>query len=593
MSQKLLRIKALIGLFFKGLHEEGPAMTMQKLTRFLKRRTRSRYARFIPDHEELVEQREQIDVGLISLLVPLYNTPERYLEQLCDSIVLQSYRFFEVCFADASDAEHRYVGEYINSLNDIRIRYMKVKNRGISANTNAAATLATGELYAFCDHDDILSEDAFYHIIKAYEKTDADYIYSDEALFENDYKMPTATHFKPDFSPHYLTSCNYICHLSAIKSELFKKLGGLRPEFDGSQDHDLILRAYDAGASFHHVKKILYYWRVHAGSTSGGTAAKPFVQKSCEAAVADSLDRRRIRADVEKGLFPSTCHVKYKVISGVKVSIIIPTCDHAYDLERCITSIYQKTDYKHFEIIIVENNSKQAATFELYNDLKQTYNNLIVVKYEGAFNFSKICNTGAMAATGEHILLLNNDVEVISPGWLGEMLGLSCQDEVGAVGAKLLYPDGRLQHGGVIVGLGGYAGHSHKYFAADKSGYMFRIGCVNNFSAVTGACLMVKRRLYRQLSGLDENFAVAYNDVDFCLRLLELGLYNVYTPYAQLYHHESLSRGLDTRGEKKIRFTAEQQLLYDRYGDSLKDDRFYNPGLTLDSEDFAENLMGL
>ncbi len=593
MSQKILRIKALVALFFKGLREEGFSMTLQKLGKFLKRRTRSRYGRFIPSHEELEEQREQIDIGVISLLVPLYNTPMEYLEQLCDSVILQSYRFFELCIADASDVEHSYVGEYINSLKDIRIRYIKVKNSGISANTNAAATLATGELYAFCDHDDILAPDAFYQIIKAYEKTGADYIYSDEALFDKDYKLPIATHFKPDFSPHYLLSCNYICHLSAVKREMFMSLGGLRPKYDGSQDHDLVLRVYENGGSFYHIHKILYYWRVHDNSTSKGTEAKPFVQSSLELTVSDYLERKRIRAEVTEGLFPSTCHVRYKFTTGIKVSIIIPTCDHAFDLERCVDSIYQKTEYRHFEIILVENNSKQPATFELYKDLKQRYENLIITKYEGSFNFSKICNTGAMAATGDHILLLNNDVEVISPEWLGEMVGLSSQEEVGAVGAKLLYPDGRLQHGGVIVGLGGYAGHSHKYYAGDKSGYMFRIGCINNFSAVTGACLMVKRRLYRELSGLDEKFAVAYNDVDFCLRLLALDLYNVYTPYAVLYHHESLSRGLDTHGEKKERFTMEQKLLFSRYGDSLKQDRFYNPGLTLDSEDFAENLSGI
>ncbi len=568
-------------------------MTMQKLTKFLKRRTRSRYGRFIPSYEELEEQREQIDIGLISLLVPLYNTDKEHLEQLCDSLLLQSYRFFELCFADASDVDHSYVGEYIKSLNDIRVNYIKVKNSGISANTNAAATLATGEYFAFCDHDDILAPDAFYQIAKAFETTKADFIYSDEALFDTDYKMPTATHFKPDFSPHYLLSCNYICHLSVVKKEIFIKLGGLRPAFDGSQDHDFILRVYDEGCSFYHLQKILYYWRVHSGSTSGGTAAKPYVQLATETAVSEHLARRRIRAEVVTGLFPSTCHVKYKVTNGVKVSIVIPTSDHAEDLRRCVESIYQKTTYPHFEIILVENNSKDQKTFDLYAELKQTYGSIVVAKYEGGFNFSKICNTGAMAATGEHILLLNNDVEVISPDWLYEMLGLSCQDEVGAVGAKLLYPDGRLQHGGVIVGLGGYAGHSHKYYAADKSGYMFRIGATNNFSAVTGACLMVKRRLYRQLSGLDEQFAVAYNDVDFCLRLQSLGLYNVYTPYAVLYHHESLSRGLDTKGEKRERFTREQELLYSRYGDSLEKDPFYNPGLTLDSEDFAENLIGI
>ncbi len=590
MSQKIQRIKALIALFFKNIKEEGLGFTMKKTLGFVKRRTKSRRGRFLPSYEELEEQRETIDIGLISLLLPLYNTPMEYLEQLFDSIQLQSYRFFEVCIADASDADHAYVGEFVNSINDLRFRYMKVKNSGISANTNAASTLATGDLVAFCDHDDILAEDAFYHIITAFVETGADYFYSDEALFDTDYKLPTATHFKPDFSPHYLLSCNYICHLSAVRRSLFSELSGLRPQFDGSQDHDLILRVYDAGGKFHHISKILYYWRVHSGSTSGGTDAKPFVKKAAMSAIEEHLKRRKIRGEVAEGLFPSTYHVKYRVMSGVGVSIVIPTCDHADDLRRCVESIMEKTTYRFFEIILVENNSKDPATFELYRELTEKHKNITVLQYEGEFNFSKICNAGAAVATCDHILLLNNDMEVIAPDWLGEMVGLSCREEVGAVGAKLLYPDGRLQHGGVITGLGGHAGHSHKYYAASKSGYMFRIGCINNYSAVTGACLMVKRRLYRTLGGLDEQFAVAFNDVDFCLRLLKLGLYNVYTPFAELYHHESLSRGLDTKGEKKVRFDSEMELLRSRYGDSLTKDPFYNIGLTLDSEDFGENM---
>ncbi len=567
--------------------------TLQKLKGFLKRRTRSRRGRFLPSYDELESQRESINIGIISLLVPLYNTPMEYLEQLCDSLVLQSYRFFEVCIADASDAEHGYVGEYISALNDMRFRYIKVDNNGISVNTNAAASLATGELVAFCDHDDLLSEDAFYHMISAFVETNADYIYSDEALFNTDYKLPTATHFKPDFSPHYLQSCNYICHLSVVRRSLFAELGGLRPEFDGAQDHDFILRVYDSGASFYHIKKILYYWRVHDGSTSGGTEAKPYVKSAAIRAIEEHLKRQNICAEVAEGLFPSTYHVKYRLTDDERVSIVIPTSDHADDLQRCVESIYQKTNYRFFEIILVENNSKEDKTFELYYELTQKHDNLTVVRYEGEFNFSKICNFGAQKATGEHILLLNNDMEVIAPDWLGEMVGYSCREEVGAVGAKLLYPDSRVQHAGVITGLGGFAGHSHKYYAGGKSGYMFRIGCVNNYSAVTGACLMVKRRLYTSLRGLDERFAVAFNDVDFCLRLLKEGLYNVYTPFAELYHHESLSRGLDTKGDKKERFDGERELLKSRYGEGLKQDRFYNPGLTLDSEDFAENLSGI
>ncbi len=586
MAQKLKRYSALTKLFFSSLSQEGPRETFKKLSRFTARRTRRKKGYLLPTEQELIFQRDSVNMGKISLVIVLYNTPQIYLEQLFDSLLLQSYRFFELCVADASDAQHAYVEPYIKSLSDARIRYTRVENAGISANTNAAAKLATGDYLAFCDHDDMLPENAFFELVTAFDETGADYIYTDEALFDKDYKLPTAIHYKPDLSPHYLLSCNYICHLSAVKRSLFIELDGLRSEFDGSQDHDFILRVMDSKAKIHHLPKVLYYWRVHSDSTAGGVEAKPYVEQAAIGAIEKHLERHALKMKVDKGLFPST----YRIIPTAiydKVSIVIPTSDHAQDLQRCVLSIIEKTTYRNYEIIIVDNNSTQPQTFELYDELKRNSRKIQVVTYEDKFNFSAICNFGASFATGKHILLLNNDVEVITPEWLFDMLTFSTLGDVGAVGAKLLYPDNRIQHAGVVTGLGGYAGHSHKYYARDKGGYMFRLGCVNNFSAVTGACLMVKTRLYNQVGGLDEKFAVAFNDVDFCLRLRKLNYYNVYTPYAELYHHESLSRGSDKKGDKLERFTTEQQLLYERYGEDLKRDPFYNIHLTLDSEDFA------
>ncbi len=431
-------------------------------------------------------------------------------------------------------------------------------------------------------------------VLQLREKGEPDgFLYSDEALFTKDIKKPMVGHFKPDYAPDYLLCCNYICHLAVFKRALYEQLGGERPECDGSQDHDLFLRLIEQTGGAAHLPQVLYYWRVHAGSTSGGTDAKPYVAAAAKKALTDHLSRTGRTGTVEDGLFPSTYRVKWDIEGDPKVSILIPNKDHADDLEKCLYSIWSKTEWDNFEVIVIENNSTDPATFAYYKDAEKRYEGLKVVTWpEKGFNFSAINNFGRKAAQGEYLLLLNNDVEVRNGDWLTELLR-QCAHPGGAAicGAILYYPDETLQHAGVVTGLGGYAGHSHKYKKAGGSGYLFRAATVQDFSAVTGACLLVRTSVWDEVKGLDEKFAVAFNDVDFCLRVRDKGYRIVWTPYAQLTHYESKSRGGDEKDPvKAARFAAEQQRLYDIHGKAdILDDPYYNPSLTRDREDFSES----
>ena len=528
----------------------------------------------------------------MSICVPLYNTPQKYLRQLLDSVLGQTCPNWQLCLADASDAAHGDVAQTVRAYQarDARIVYTKVENKGISANTNAAAALAAGEYLGLADHDDVLAPHAVYEMMKAAHETGAAFLYSDEALFTSDVRRPTAGHFKPDFAPDYLNCCNYICHFSVFQKALFDAVGGLDPACDGSQDHDLFLKLSERAVPVH-VPKVLYYWRVHEGSTSGGTGAKPYVAAAAKRAVAGHLARTGAKGAVADGLFPSTYKVEYAVEGNPLVSILIPNKDHADDLRKALTSIFTKTAYPNYEVLVVENNSVEPATFDYYRELQKQHPNCRVVTYEGGFNFSAINNFGARHATGAHLLLLNNDIQVETPGFVRELLSYSQRPDVGAVGAKLFYPDGTIQHAGVFIGLGGSAGHSHKGHPRDSGGDMYRLATTQNMCAVTGACLMVKKELYDRFGGLDEeNFAVAYNDVDFCLRLWQSGLLNVMTPFAAAVHHESKSRGDDTRagGEKQARYEREKARFCARYAGLMQQgDPYYNPHFTLLYENYG------
>ena len=614
MNVRLKRAKELAGYAVQLTKDEGLGTMLARGAGFVKRRCFGKKARYLPTKKVLEAQRAELagqtadSCGLptISILTPLYNTPEPYLREFLDSFVDQTAPNGQLCLADASDAEHdavkRIVEEY--QAKNQRIVYKKIENKGIAANTNAAASLATGDYLALADHDDILAPHAMYTMGKAIlqlrERGEPDgFLYSDEALFSKSIQRPIVAHFKPDYAPDYLLCCNYICHLAVFQKALWDAVGGERPECDGSQDHDLFLRLIEQVGGAAHVPQVLYYWRVHAGSTSGGTEAKPYVAAAAKKALADHLARTGRTGTVEDGLFPSTYRVKWDIEGDPKVSILIPNKDHTDDLEKCLQSIWKKTTWDNYEIIVIENNSTDPATFAYYEKAKQRYDGLKVVTYpEKGFNFSGINNFGRKAAAGDYLLLLNNDVEVRNGDWLTELLR-QCAHKGGAAicGAMLYYPDETLQHAGVITGLGGYAGHSHKYKRKGGSGYLFRIATVQDFSAVTGACLLVKASVYDEVGGLDEQFAVAFNDVDFCLRVRDAGCRIAWTPYAELTHYESKSRGGDEKDPAKAaRFAAEQQRLYAIHGkENILDDPYYNPNLTRDREDFSESddLRGL
>ena len=588
--QQLKRFRELFRLFFKMVREDGLGFTLRRAAGFARRRLRSKKGRFLPPRAELERERREDTAGWpkISICTALYNTNPQYLREFLASFLAQSYENCELCLADASDSDHSDVRQIVADCRSDRIRYQRLdRNAGISENTNAAAKMATGSYLALADHDDILSPNACYELAKAAAEG-ADFIYSDEALFGGDYLRPRAGHFKPDYSVYDLRGCNYICHIAAFPAERFWQVGGLRAEFDGSQDHDLFFRLTETAKKIRHIPRVLYYWRVHEGSTSGGVGAKPYVTAAAKRAIDAHLARVGVAGHAEDGLFPSTYRVDYEIAGEPLVSILIPNMDHVEELRHCLESVYAKTSWKRFEVVVIENNSTQPETFRFYEEQQVAHENLKVVRYEGGFNFSAINNFGRRSAGGDYLVLLNNDIEIISPDWIEQMLMLAQQPEVGAVGAMLYYPDNTIQHAGVITGLGGYAGHSHKYAKRGHSGYMFRLATVQEFSAVTAAMLMIRTEHYDLVNGLDESFAVAFNDVDFCLRLRRAGLHNLFTPFAEAYHCESKSRGLDLQGAAKERFEGEQARLKERYGDALLQDPFYNPNLTLDMENFAE-----
>ncbi len=549
----------------------------------------------IPLSAELRAQRKKMFAFMphFSIIVPLYNTPKKFLKEMIKSVLSQSYRYFELVLIDASDAQNKYVSEVVKSFGDKRIQLFRIaKNEGISANTNIGFSEAEGNYYVLLDHDDCLAKNALFELTKAINEKNADFIYSDEIVLSSDMKKLGEYHFKPDYSPDYLLNCNYITHICAFKKELLQEVGALDSAFDGAQDYDLILRLTKAAKNIVHIPKVLYYWRRHDKSTAKDINAKPEAIEAGKNAIKAHLEREKIDAEVfAQEKHPGAYRIKYALKSEPIVSIIIPNKDHVEDLKRCIASIVKHANYKKTEIIIVENNSTQKETIEFYKQLRTRMPSIKLLRYSGEFNFSAINNFAVNSARGEHVLLLNNDVQILSDGFIEEMLSYSMRDDVGAVGAKLFFPDNTIQHAGVFIGINGSAGHSHKSHAASSGGDMYRLCTTQNFSAVTGACLMVKKSLYLEMGGLDsENFAVAYNDIDFCLKLREKGLLNVMTPFAYAYHHESKSRGYDENagGEKQKRYEKERENFRNKYGHLLNgNDPYYNPHFTMLYENYG------
>lgn len=569
----------------------------------IERKAMARYGtESFPDAARAKEERETVFDRMIkiSILVPLYNTPEPFLRDMITSVLNQTYQNWELCLADGSDGEHGEVGricrEYLEK--DSRIVYQKLlKNEGISGNTNECLKLATGEYIGLFDHDDILHPSTLYEYVKAVNEQDADYIYCDETTFKNgDINKMLTMHFKPDYAVDNLRANNYICHFSVFAKRLLEGEELFRSRFDGSQDHDMILRMTDRAKHIVHIPKLLYYWRCHEGSVASGIDAKPYVVAAAKGAVADHLRRHGFThfQITSTRAFETIFKIRYEIIGDPMISIVIPNKDHAADLKRCITSILEKSTYENYEIVIVENGSETKEIFEYYTSLKE-YDNIRVVTYEkpegqNGFNYSAVNNFGVKQTKGDYILLLNNDTEVITVNWMEELLMYAQREDVGAAGAKLYYGNKTIQHAGVVLQLGAHrtAGHSHYGQSRENLGYMGRLCYAQNVSAVTGACLLVKKSLFEEVGGLDESFAISLNDVDFCLKLREKGLLNVFTPFAELYHYESVSRGLDDSGEKAERYNRESAHFREKWKTVLeKGDPYYNPNFSLDRSDFA------
>ena len=569
----------------------------------IERKAMARYGtESFPDEARAKEERETVFDRMIkiSILVPLYNTPEPFLRDMITSVLNQTYQNWELCLADGSDAEHEEVGricrEYLEK--DSRIVYQKLlKNEGISGNTNECLKLATGEYIGLFDHDDILHPSTLYEYVKAVNEQDADYIYCDETTFKNgDINKMLTMHFKPDYAVDNLRANNYICHFSVFAKRLLEGEELFRSRFDGSQDHDMILRMTDRAKHIVHIPKLLYYWRCHEGSVASGIDAKPYVVAAAKGAVADHLKRHGFThfQITSTRAFETIFKIRYEIIGDPMISIVIPNKDHAVDLKRCITSILEKSTYENYEIVVAENGSETKEIFEYYTSLKE-YDNIRVVTYEkpegqNGFNYSAVNNFGVKQTKGDYILLLNNDTEVITVNWMEELLMYAQRKDVGAAGAKLYYGNKTIQHAGVVLQLGAHrtAGHSHYGQSRENLGYMGRLCYAQNVSAVTGACLLVKKSLFKEVGGLDESFAISLNDVDFCLKLREKGLLNVFTPFAELYHYESVSRGLDDSGEKAERYNRESAHFREKWKTVLeKGDPYYNPNFSLDRSDFA------
>ncbi len=549
-----------------------------------------------PSPEEARAQRETVFPRKVkySILVPLYNTPEKFLADMLDCVQAQTYENWELCLADGSDREHAYVGDMCRNRaeKDGRIVYHTLdRNYGISGNTNECLKLATGDYIALFDHDDILHPSVLYEYTKVINETGADYLYCDEITFEGDsVDHMIVLHFKPDFAIDNLRGNNYICHFSAFSRELLDEAGGFRSAYDGSQDHDMILRLTAKAQKVYHVPKALYYWRSHKASVAQDINAKTYAVDAAKRAVHDHiLEVYGMDAKVESTrAFPTIFRIRYPLMEKPLVSIVIPNKDHMEDLSRCVESILQKSSYPSYEIIVVENNSETKEIFDYYKVLEH-HENIRVVKYEGDFNYSRINNFGVSFAKGKYVLLLNNDMKVITREWMEELLMYAQRPDVAAVGGKLYYADNSIQHAGIVIGLGAHRAAGHTHYKDDKMhlGYMGRLCYAQDVTAVTGACLLVGREQYDEVGGLDEAFSVAFNDVDFCLKLRRAGYLNVFTPFCELFHYESKSRGME-EGEKLKRFQNEVALFREKWKAELEaGDPYFNPNFSLDYSDYT------
>ncbi|MDB8710497.1 glycosyltransferase family 2 protein [Mediterraneibacter gnavus] len=527
----------------------------------------------------------------ISIIVPLYKTPEKYLDEMIESVKSQTYGNWELCLSDGSGKNSpikEKLCQYEKKDARIKVVYNE-KQLHISDNTNEALKICTGDFIAFGDHDDLFAPNALYECVKEINRDrSVDMIYTDEDKITMDGKEHFQPHFKSDFNIDMLRSMNYICHLLVVKRSLYEKVGFLKHEFDGAQDYDFVLRCVENTEHISHIPMILYHWRAHKESTAENPESKRYAFEAGKRAVEAHYQRVGIQAEVEMGELLGIYRTKYHLDTEPLVSIIIPTKDHIEDLDKCIQSIEKRATYKNIEYIIIENNSEKEETFEYYEKLKKENPRVKLVVWEKEFNYSRINNFGVQYARGEYLLFLNNDTEIINENVIEEMLGYCMRDDVGIVGARLYYEDDTVQHAGVVVGLGGVAGHAFVGAAKDDPGYFRRIFVAQDYSAVTAACLMSKRKVFDKVKGFEETLAVAFNDIDFCMKVRKAGYLIVYNPYVELHHYESKSRGLEDTEEKIERFQGEIEIFQERWKEFLEEgDPYYSPNLTLDKNDFS------
>ena len=518
---------------------------------------------------------------LISVLIPVYNVKGEYLRECIESVLGQSYDNFEICIVDdaSTNKETLEVLKEFEKNKKIKIKHRK-KNGHISRTSNDALGMAEGEYVALLDNDDLLTENALYEVAKVLnENKNLDFIYSDEDKINLEGKR-CDPHFKPDYSPDTLLSLNYICHLAVIRTSLVRKVGGFAIGLEGAQDYDLFLKVVENTKSIYHIHKILYHWRMIPGSTSLKLDNKGYAADNGKLALEAALKRRNLKAHVEKDPKSTYYRVIYDFDKEPLVTILIPAKDHANITEKCLKTIYEKTVYKNFEVLLIDNGSVEKKTLDLFEKYKKEHKNFRVLREDIEFNYSRLNNLAAKEAKGEYLVLLNNDTEIITKGWLKLMVGYAARPYIGAVGAKLLYPDDTVQHAGVILGLGGVASHAYIGASRDELGMSGRLRVPYDYSAVTAACLCVSKKKFEEVGGLEEDLKIAYNDMDFNLKLLEKGYYNVLLPMVELYHYESKSRGLDTTSEKFKRFMKESEYMWKKWDKMLKNDRFYNKNFT-------------
>ncbi len=556
----------------------------------------SEYRKWLKNYEQIDDYQKQSYEPLISIVIPVYNIDKIYLSECLDSILNQTYQNFEIILVDDCSTKEETIStlkEYETKDKRIIVKYRQ-ENGHISKASNDGLALAHGEFVGLVDNDDVLRCDALAEVVKALNSNKhLDLIYSDEDKLDLQGKR-CYPNFKSAFAPDSLLSSNYICHFAVLRTSLLNKIGGFRVGYEGAQDYDLFLRFTEQTTAdkIYHIAKVLYHWRMVEGSTSMVIDNKNYALERGKLALEDALRRRNISGIVHICEDCPYYYIEYTLKKEPKVEIIIPTKDYASTLDKCLKSIYTKTTYQNFHITVINNNSNLPETFALFKKYQEKYDNFNVLDANMEFNFSKINNLAVKKTKSDYLLLLNNDVEVITPNWLELMVGYASQDHIGAVGAKLSYPDNTVQHAGVIVGLGGVAGHAYTNINRNAVIWGGRLSVPYNYSAVTAACLMIKRSKFNEVNGLEEDLKVAFNDIDFCLKILQKGYYNVCVPMVQLYHYESKSRGSDTTKEKQKRFLSEVDYMTKKWGKNLTNDQFYNPNFSLESSFMLDKKRG-